>query len=83
MPLFYFDLVDDEESLPDNCGIELADVVEARIQAQALLPDIAREKLPDGDRRDLSVTVRSSEGLCCYKAVLTIQGEWMVPRELR
>ncbi len=77
MPLYYFDVIDDGRSFSDECGIELEDQLEVRQQAQALLPHLARERLPIEDRRDLSVIVRGSEGQHCYKATLTIRGEWM------
>ncbi len=82
MPLFYFDVTDDGNSTRDEWGIDLEDLSEARDQAQALVPDLAREFLPKEDRRDISVIVRCSEGRPCYKVTLTIAGEWVVPDRL-
>ena len=79
MPLYYFDVSDDGQSFPDEWGIDLDTIDEARAQAQALLPHLAREGLPKDDRRELSVNVRSSEGPCRYRVTLTIQGEWIDP----
>lgn len=82
MPLFYFDVVDDGKATPDEWGIELEDITEARDQAQALVPDLAREKILTGDRKDISVIVRCSEGRPCYRTTLTIQGVGDFLREL-
>ncbi len=78
MSVYYFDVVDDTQSFPDQFGMDLQDLSEAREQAQALLPDIARKRLPTGDRRDVSIVVRCSEGRRCYRATLAIHGEWVV-----
>ena len=75
----YFDLTDDGQSFHDECGIELDDLSEARVQAQALLPNLAREKVPTKNQIDIAVIVRCDEGRQCYKAALTIQGEWVAP----
>ena len=72
-------MIDDGQAIPDQWGVDLADLSEARQQAQALLPNIARERLPTKNRRDLSVVVRFSEGQPCYKLALTIEGEWINP----
>ena len=44
-----------------------------------VLPDMAREKLPDGARRTFSVRVRDEAGTVIYSAELTMAGEWHVP----
>ncbi len=75
MPRFYFDIVDDEHAFFDDWGVELADVVEASEQALSLLPDVAREALPIGERKDISVLVRSDAGRRCFTAALQIRTE--------
>ncbi|MGI3903605.1 MAG: DUF6894 family protein [Janthinobacterium lividum] len=82
MPLYYFDVVDDEQSVADEWGIELADDLEASEQALSLLPDIARNRLPRGDRRDISVLVRCGGGEPCFRATLIIRSEWSEPARL-
>ncbi|MGI3903950.1 MAG: DUF6894 family protein [Janthinobacterium lividum] len=75
MPLFYFDVVDDGSMVSDDWGIELNDMDEAARQAQALIVDIARERLPSDGRKDVSVDVRC-DGRNRFQARLTIRGEW-------
>lgn len=50
MPLFYSDLYDGEKLVRDDFGVELDDLHEAREQAIALLPDLARDDVPEGER---------------------------------
>lgn len=76
MPVFYFDILDDGQAFPDLCGVEMADLFEARDQAQGLLPDLARDRLPKGNRRDLRVSVRCGDGKRCFTARLIVQSEW-------
>ena len=40
------------------------------------LPDMAREKISDGDKRIFSVAVRNDTGQVIYHASLTLEGEW-------
>ena len=79
MPHYFFDVFDGEQFWEDDFGVDLADLYHARAQAQSLLPDLAREKMPDGDRRDVSVVVRCHEGRCRYKATLSLIAEWVAP----
>ncbi|RYC29225.1 hypothetical protein D3273_25245 [Lichenibacterium minor] len=51
MPRYYFDIHDAKGFHPDEFGEALADLEEARDQAQLLLPDIMREELPNRKRR--------------------------------
>jgi len=58
MPKFFFDIRDGEHDMRDEEGTELTDRKAARKEALAVLPDIARDKSPDRDRRDFIVDVR-------------------------
>ena len=73
MPLFFFDVLDDGNSVADEWGIELSDIHEAARQAQSLIVDIGRERLPSGGRRDICVKVKC-EGRPCFSATLTVRG---------
>ena len=50
----------------------------ARLAALAVLPDMAHDKLPDGDHRTFTSTVRDETGREIYEATLTLVGEWKV-----
>ena len=75
MPTYYFEVIDDRQLLIDEGGVICNDLSHPKRHAQSLIPDIACERLPKEDRRDLSVIVRSNEGRRCYTATLTLRGE--------
>jgi hypothetical protein len=58
MPRFYFDITDTGRIEVDEKGLECADLAAARKEALATLGEIARDELPDGDRRDFVITIR-------------------------
>ena len=59
MPRFYFDIHDGEAFTPDREGLDLEDLEAAKEEAKKTLPDIVKDKLPDGDRRDFTVDVKN------------------------
>ncbi len=79
MPLYFFDIYDNDELVTDEVGVELESLHEAREQALTLLPDLAREEMPDGDRRDFTAVVRCHERRIRYRTTLSIRGEWTEP----
>ncbi len=79
MPLYYIDLYDNETLARDEFGLELESLYEAREQAIALLPDMARHGLPDGDSHDYTAVVRCREGRVRYEATLSLRGGWVEP----
>lgn len=50
MPLYFIDTSDGDLAMRDEEGLVLADDQAARVAALAALPDMARDKMPDGDR---------------------------------
>ena len=80
MPRYYFDITDADHTTRDEHGHDLADDGEARDQAVAVLPDIARDELPDGDQHEFRVTVRNGDGAVVYEASLTLHGRWWPAR---
>ncbi|WP_425285032.1 DUF6894 family protein [Methylobacterium pseudosasicola] len=44
------------------------------------LSDMARDKIPDGDRRTFWVKVRDQSGAVMYSATLDLIGSWHPPR---
>ena len=79
MPIYFFDVSHDGAVVTDEFGIELDDLYEAREQAIALLPDMARHELPDGDRHEFSAVVRCHEGRVRYVARLVFEARWVEP----
>ncbi len=55
MPRYFFDIHDGEDFTPDYVGIELEGLEAAKAEAKKALPDIAKDEMPDGDRRDFVV----------------------------
>ena len=76
MPLFYFDVYDNGRLSADDHGVECIDLREARDQAVGLLPDLARDELPDGETHSFVCVVRRHDGARCYRPTLTFNGTW-------
>ncbi len=62
MPRFFFDIHDGEDFTPDHQGLELEGLEAAKEEAKKALPDIVRDEMPDGDRRDFTVVVKDEIG---------------------
>ena len=77
MPRFFLDLYDGDCFTRDPYGFELDGYEEARREAISALPDMARDVLPDGDRRDFTVDVRTAVGEVIYTATLSLAGRWL------
>ena len=73
MPRFFFDVCDAKGLHRDEFGDEYASFEEARDQAQSLLPDIAREELPDGELHQITCEVRDDTGHIVYQGKLTFE----------
>ena len=79
MPRYYIDSDDDDLSVRDDEGEEMAGPQAARVAALRVLPDMARDKIPDEDARTFTVTVRNEAGAAIYTATLTLVGRWSGP----
>ena len=76
MPIFYFDIYDNGQLSRDDHGFDLETVGEARAQAIALLPNLARDELPDGEHHSFVCVVRDAGDAPLYRASLTFEGRW-------
>ena len=74
MPRYYFDVTNVRGLHRDDVGDDLDGFDEAREQCQGLLPDIAREELPDGDLHTITCEVRDETGRVVYRGRLTYEG---------
>ncbi|MGF7055696.1 hypothetical protein GGC47_004909 [Bosea sp. OAE752] len=78
MPRFNIDSSDGAVPIIDNEGSEYPDAQAARKAALSLLPDMARDEMPDGDERTFSVSVRNTSGRAIYSARLALKGWWHI-----
>ena len=75
MPRYFIDTDDGDYIHLDEDGHDLPDAEGARTATLDALPDIARDKMPDGDRRTIIATARDQKGSIVYSATLTLKGE--------
>lgn len=76
MPLYFIDTDNGDFHDHDDTGHDLADVEAARRAAIKALPEMARDKLPDGDKCLFSACVRDTDGTVLYTVELALTGEW-------
>jgi hypothetical protein len=74
MPLYFIDTDDGDMAIIDDEGMDLPSDYAARIAALQALPDMAREKIPDGDKRTFSARVRREDQTLVYSVVLKLDG---------
>ena len=77
MPRYFFDIDDGERVSVDDHGCDLPDRQSARDQAISVLPDIARDELPDGDTRVFACCVRDETGRRIFEARLSLEAGWL------
>ena len=75
MPRYFIDTDDGDLRVEDEDGHDLSGPHAARLIALDVLPDMARQKLPDGDRRTFTARVRDVTGAVVYSARLELRGE--------
>ena len=76
VPMFFFETFDGEVCHGDKNGMDLPSDREARLEALSALPDMARDKIPDGDFRIFRTLVRDHCGEVVYEASMTLTGRW-------
>ena len=76
MPLYFFDVTDNNKTTLDESGTDLINDTEARDQALSLLPNIARDLLPGTNRYEISVAIRDEHAKPFYEANLALNGRW-------
>jgi hypothetical protein len=72
MPRFFFDIHDGEDFTPDHVGMELEGLEAAKAEAKKTLPDIVKDEMPDGDRRDFTVVVKNEVGHEVLRVTLSL-----------
>ena len=76
MPRFYFDINDGIHRSRDEEGEDFSDREVARREAITVLPELAREVLPDGDDHVCSCNMRDESGAVIFTATLSLKAEW-------
>ena len=82
MPHFYFDVTDGEHRTRDDEGLMFADLATACREAVRVLPEVARDVLPDGTEKLMSASVRDEAGTILFRALLVFRCEWPRPSDL-
>jgi hypothetical protein len=72
MQRYFFDTYDGERFMPDETGVELADLDEAERELARFLPAMAQETFAKSDHREFVVRVRDDDGKTVLKAALTL-----------
>jgi hypothetical protein len=74
---YYFDLDDDLVATRDAEGHEFSERDAMRDEAIRVLPDLAQDELPNGDRRVFTVKVRDESGKYVFQATLSLIVTWL------
>jgi hypothetical protein len=72
MPRFFFDIHDGEVFTPDREGLDLEDLEAAKAEAKRTLPEIVKDEMPAGDRRDFTVDVKDVAGQIVWRVTLSL-----------
>lgn len=78
MPRYFFESYDGERVTPDPDGLLMADLGTARAEAVKALPEMARDVLPDGQDRTVSIVIHAEDGRALFRASLTLRCEWLI-----
>jgi hypothetical protein len=81
MARYFIDTDDGDSSTIDCDGWEWPNDAAARNAALDALPDMAREKMPNGDERLFRVVVRDERDRVIYIATLHLSGGWADQRQ--
>jgi hypothetical protein len=75
MPRYFFYVTDTGNVSIDDCGTELPSLEKACEEALRTLGEIARDELPDGDRRQFTIDIREGAGPPVLRASLSLHVE--------
>ncbi|UVK38639.1 hypothetical protein LHFGNBLO_005831 [Mesorhizobium sp. AR10] len=78
MARYFFDIHDGKEFTGDEDGEICESLTEVSDYAVRVLPDIAREELPDGPNRLFWIKVRDEDGAYIFRASLILASAWLV-----
>lgn len=78
MARYFFDIHDGKEFTGDEEGEVCGSLVEVSDYAVSVLPDLAREELPNGPNRLFWIKVRDEDGAYIFRASLALTTAWLV-----
>ena len=73
MPLYYFDVRDDQSFVPDDTGLEFDTLEQAKADAARALVDMARDRVPGPERLVFVVEVHDENKRLLVEARLIIE----------
>jgi hypothetical protein len=73
MPRFFFDLTDNGVSFADSEGSDLATREAAEDEAAIAIMSIAKDAMPDGNFRQLSLRAREDGGAQIFEVLVTFE----------
>ncbi|MEH6717313.1 MAG: hypothetical protein V7704_00415 [Aurantimonas endophytica] len=77
MPLYYFDIEDQDDLSRDDTGIDCTSRDAIRNAAVDALPDLARDLILGDEHHTIVVLVRDEAGRKIYRASLTVDAAWL------
>lgn len=75
MPRFFFDTSDGSGWRRDEEGVDFPDLAAAREDMMRAIAELARDVLPDGNRRDFVILMRDEAGRSILRATLALSVE--------
>jgi hypothetical protein len=75
MPRYYFDNRDGEKLVPDDTGVVLPSIEQARDQAAQALAELAKDVLAGSIHRELATEIRNEAGEPLLRATLVFEVE--------
>jgi hypothetical protein len=76
MPRFFFDVREEARFIPDDEGLELANLDRAEREAAKAAAEIGRDRLPSGDAREITIEVRNEH----HRMVLAVMVSMRIKR---
>ncbi|AMJ60949.1 DUF6894 family protein [Bosea sp. PAMC 26642] len=76
MPRYFFDTDNGSEPVIDLAGRDLPDDAAARWHGLDTLPDMARDKIAEGDHRTFGVVISNAQRVVIYSATIALMGGW-------
>jgi hypothetical protein len=75
MARFFFHIREDDTFIPDDEGVELTDLSAAEQEALEAVASIARDRLPAGQARSITIEVRTEDSRCVLAATVSMHVE--------
>jgi hypothetical protein len=79
MPRFYFDLREGASFTCDDEGLEFASLGAAERAAAEAAAEIGRDRLPKGDRREVTVEVNNEDRQRVLTIKVSMEVDWVDP----